>query len=143
MLGARKRGACGRRLTTRLPYRGEFEAAVLSTAIGWGAFGLAFFLLALAGLFTTPWVLALMATSQIACYRSWTEVPAHLSRWWAGCDARWRALIATGLGLALLPLLVLPQPGPTKWMAPRRSRRKRPCSRSFPSKRRAKRIEST
>ena len=35
--------AVGRRLTRRLSYGSELEAAFISTALGWGAFGLAFF----------------------------------------------------------------------------------------------------
>jgi len=100
--------AVGRRLTRRLSYRNEFEAAVLSTALGWGVLGLSFFLLATAGLFSTPWILLLLGGSQLASYRSWVEAPVAVQRWWASKAARRRTLIAVALLVVFLPLLALP-----------------------------------
>lgn len=109
--------ALGRRLTRSLSYRGELEAAVLSVSLGLGVFGSAFFALAVAGLFTTPWIIALLVISQMVSYRSWRGVSRHLRRWWAGRDARWRAVAVVGLGVVLLPLLILPLYPPTAFDA--------------------------
>ena len=100
--------AVGRRLTRSLSYEDDLEAAVVSTALGVGTFGFAFFLLATAGLFTAPWIVALLVGSQLASYRSWAEAPAIARRWWASRTARRRTLIAAALAMVFLPLLALP-----------------------------------
>lgn len=109
--------AFGRRLTRKVPYGSDFEATLLSTAMGLGAISTALMGLALVGLFRPLWIGIVLAGTQVASWRVWRDEFPKLRHWLGVRRPAGTAAIAILTGVSLSALLLLPLYPPVEFDA--------------------------